>query len=183
MFHHSEQVQRDYEAGTSQSPSPDSLANQSVVYEIPPMEDPLLQFLTNLMMTSGKKATARNHVSTVLSTIRLRSSSDPLPILRQAIRLAAPMIRLTQQKRGGKSESVPIALGERQSVRLGIQAILKASDKRSNPTAGGSKVFGERVAYEIEAVINGTSDVLKRKDQLHSAATVARSKVVQSRAR
>lgn len=73
--------------------------------------------------------------------------------------------------------AVPIALGERQRVHKAIKWILEASDKRKNPNSGGSKKFGERVALEVEAVLNGTSDVLKKKEQLHVTATVSRANV------
>ena len=84
---------------------------------------------------------------------------------------------MAQQKRGGKSIAVPLALGERQRVHQSISWILDASDKRKNPNAGGSKRFGERVALEVEAVLNGTSEALKRKEQLHSVATVNRANI------
>lgn len=100
-----------------------------------------------------------------------------MPLLRESIRLAAPGIRITQQKKGGKQVAVPRALNERQRVHKAISWILEASNKRKNPNAGGSKKFGERVALEIEAVLNGTSDVLKKKEQLHAMATVNRANV------
>lgn len=128
-------------------------------------------------MKDGKKTRARKHVSDMLYTLRLRSSALPMQQLREAIRIAAPAIRLTQQKKGGKQVAVPIALGERQKVHKAIQWILEASDKRKNPNAGGSKKFGERVALEIEAVLSGSSDVLKKKEQLHATATVSRANV------
>lgn len=157
------------------TPEPPQKVEKTI--EIPLLEDPLITFLTNLMMKDGKKARARNHVSTLLSTLRQRSSALPMAQLREAIRLASPSIRLTQQKRGGKQVAVPIALGERQRVHKAIDWILDASDKRKNPNAGGSKVFGERVALEIEAVLNGTSEVLKKKEQLHATGTVSRANV------
>lgn len=167
-------------ASSSSSESlPPALAEEPLhvpkTYQIPPPEDPLLGFLTNLMMKDGKKATARKHVALVLETLRLRSSQHPLPLLREAIRISSPNVRLAQQKKGGKQVSVPIPLGERQRVRQAIAWILDASDKRKNPNAGGSKKFGERVAMEIEAVMNGSSEVLKRKEQLHNTATVNRA--------
>ena len=170
-------------ASAAPSPSseslPPALAEEPLhvpkTYQIPPPEDPLLGFLTNLMMKDGKKATARKHVALVLETLRLRSSQHPLSLLREAIRISSPNVRLAQQKKGGKQVSVPIPLGERQRVRQAIAWILDASDKRKNPNAGGSKKFGERVAMEIEAVMNGSSEVLKRKEQLHNTATVNRA--------
>ena len=129
------------------------------------------------MMKDGKKAVARSHVSLLLSTLRLRLSRQPLPILREAIQKCSPNIRMAQQKRGGKSIAVPSALGERQRIHRGVTWILEASDKRKNPNAGGSKKFGERVALEVEAIMNGTSEVLKRKEQLHTTATINRANI------
>ena len=175
---------KDASANTASPPAeselsaPVSLTKPIGIYEIPPVEDPLLSFMTNLMMTSGKKATARHHVSDMLGLLAQRTGSkDPMAAVRQAVRAASPDVRISQQKRGAKSVSVPIALGERQKVRQGIMWILQASDKRSSESAGGSKQFGKRVALEIEAILNGNSEVLKKKDQLHAAATVNRANV------
>lgn len=173
-------VTRSYPSQSSPSelsPLPPTAMKEERTIEIPLLEDPLITFLTNLMMKDGKKATARKHVSTLLYTLRTRSSALPMAQLREAIRLASPYVRLTQQKKGGKQVAVPIALGERQRVHKAIEWIIDASDKRKNPNAGGSKVFGERVALEIEAVLNGTSEVLKKKEQLHTTATVSRANV------
>lgn len=162
----------------SNAEPPSSFASRTpVTYEIPPLEDPLLSFLTNLMMSDGKKASARKHVSLLLSTLHARTAQSPLPLLREAIERAAPSIRMANQKKLGKAVQVPLPLGERQRVHKAIQWILEASDKRKNVNAGGSKRFGERVAFEVEAVLNGTSDVLKRKDQLHQTATVNRANI------
>lgn len=148
-----------------------------MTYEIPPLEDPLLAFLTNMMMTDGKKAVARGHVALMLSTLRHRSSAQPLPQLREAIRLVAPNIRMAKLKKGSKQVSVPRPLGERQRVRQAIVWILDASDKRKNPVAGGSRKFGERVALEVEAILNGTSTIFKTRNDLHQTATVNRANV------
>lgn len=162
-------------SSSSSSSLPATLVPASKTYLIPPPEDPLLGFLTNLMMKDGKKATARKHVALLLETLRLRMSQHPVPILKEAIRITSPSVRLAQQKKGGKQVAVPLPLGERQRVRQAISWILDASDKRKSPGPGGSKRFGERVAIEIEAIMSGTSEVLKRKEQLHTTATINRA--------
>lgn len=169
-------------AQSSSTPSTSSRATPVRRHLIPPLQDPLLEFLTNLMMKDGKKETARKHVSLVLTTLRLRSASDPVALVKEAVDIASPSVKMAQFKKGGaKGVAVPLALNMRQKQKKAIDWILDASDKRQNPAAGGSKKFGERVAYEMEAVLNGTSDVLKKKEQLHNSATVSRANVLKER--
>lgn len=88
---------------------------------------------------------------------------------------------MTSQKKGSKQVQVPIALGERQRVRRAITWILEASDKRNGTSEGNSKKFGVRVAYEIEAILQGRSSVLEKKDKLHKDAIVGRSNIAMGR--
>lgn len=63
---------------------------------------------------------------------------------------------------------VPIPLNERQRTRFGIRWILKAADKRS-------AVKGEkRIAMELLAVLDGSSNVLRMVDERHKVAMMNR---------
>jgi small subunit ribosomal protein S7 len=94
--------------------------------------------------------------------------SPPLPVLRAAIEAAAPAVRTTSTRIGAKAHFRPIALGEKQRTRFAVQWILAASEGKP-----GKKVE-ERLAREIIAVLQGSSEALKKKAEIHKFAMVNR---------
>jgi Ribosomal protein S7p/S5e len=92
-----------------------------------------------------------------------------MPILREAILMASPAVRSMIHRRGAKNVVKPVALGEKQRTRFALQWILAASDKKSGQTVE------ERLAREFIAVLQGTSDALRKKEEVHRFAMVNRS--------
>ncbi|KAH9967505.1 ribosomal protein S7 domain-containing protein [Russula dissimulans] len=129
--------------------------------DIPPAEDPLLQFVTNTIMRHGKCKRASR-------TAHSLTRAPPLEIIREAVLLAAPAVRTMSHTHGGKIVSRPIALSEKQRTRYAVKWILKASDNRSGQT------LEERLAREIIATVQGTSSVLTEKERAHTFAMVNR---------
>lgn len=78
------------------------------------------------------------------------------------------MCRLKSIRKGAKTMVVPIPMTERQRTRFGIQWILKAADKRA------ATQFEKRVAMEMLAVLDGSSNVLKMLDERHKVAMMNR---------
>jgi hypothetical protein len=72
------------------------------------------------------------------------------------------------QRQGSKSVAKPVALGEKQRVRFAVQWILEASEGKMG------KTVEERLAREIVAVVQGTSQALKKKEETHRFAMVNR---------
>ncbi|KEI40389.1 uncharacterized protein L969DRAFT_87038 [Mixia osmundae IAM 14324] len=136
---------------------------------IPPLEDPLLGFMTNLIMKDGKKTVARSTVDLMLSTIRLHTHQDPLPLVRLAVERVCPMVRIVSRKKGAKNVLSPVALNERQRVRRGILWLLVASDSKND------KALGRRMAAEVIAILNGNSSALNKRQEAHRSAVLNRS--------
>ncbi|KAI0289962.1 ribosomal protein S7 domain-containing protein [Russula brevipes] len=136
--------------------------------DIPPAEDPLLQFMTNTIMRHGKRQRASRIVSRMLLWVHSLTRAPPLDIVRQAVLLAAPAVRNMSHTNGGKIISRPIALSEKQRTRYALKWILKASGNRPGQT------LEERLAREIIAIIQGTSSVLAEKERAHTFAMVNR---------
>ncbi|KAJ6531539.1 ribosomal protein S7 domain-containing protein [Mycena sp. CBHHK59/15] len=114
---------------------------------VPPPEDPLLHFLASMIMRHGHRAKAHRIVSNVLLYLHTYTRAPPLPILREAIRLASPAIRSISQTFGPKVLQIPVALSEKQRTRQGIAWLLEASKDRP-----GSKLE-ERLAREMIDVL------------------------------
>jgi small subunit ribosomal protein S7 len=138
------------------------------ILDIPPAEDPLLQFMTNTIMRHGKRKRASRIVSRMLLWVHSLTRAPPLEIVREALLLAAPAVRSMSHTHGGKIVSRPIALSEKQRTRYAVKWILKASDNRSGQT------LEERLAREIIATIQGTSSVLAEKERVHTFSMVNR---------
>ncbi|KAG0140274.1 hypothetical protein CROQUDRAFT_665404 [Cronartium quercuum f. sp. fusiforme G11] len=136
---------------------------------VPPLEHPLLNYLTGLLMRKGKRTIAQKHCVTLLSHLRLITNQDPLPLLTKAVELASPMVLTRTEQKRIKVTTVPVALQERQRLRKGILWMVKQSERRPG------KKFGERLAMEVLAVLNGTSETLKLKAEQHRLAFVNRA--------
>ncbi|KAH9053588.1 ribosomal protein S7 domain-containing protein [Lactarius vividus] len=136
--------------------------------DIPPAEDPLLQFMANTIMRHGKRKRASHIVSRMLLWVHSLTRAPPLDIVRQAVLLASPAVRSMSHTQGGKIVSRPIALSEKQRTRYAVKWILKASENRPGQT------LEERLAKEIVAILQGTSSVLAEKERVHTFAMVNR---------
>ena len=126
----------------------------------PSVDTLLLARLARLIMDSGKLARAHSHLSLMLSTISLSTSSPPLPILHRALEIASPSIRIVGRRKGTKSLPTPQPLTQDQRTRQAWKWIVEASDKRQ----GAEKEFGKRLAQEVLAVLGGQSEAIKKKE-------------------
>ena len=122
-------------------------------------------------MKDGKLLRAQLHLSLMLHHLRLLTNDDPLPLVRRAVEQASPVCKNVSQKLGGMKRAVlPLPLEEKQRVRVAIKWIEKASERH----AKNEKAFGRRLALEVLSVLEGSSDALKKKDEVHKAAVIAR---------
>lgn len=62
----------------------------------------------------------------------------------------------------------PVALGEKERTRYAVEWILKASKSKSGQT------LEERLAREMISVIQGNSEALKKKEEVHKQAMANR---------
>ncbi|KAL7419753.1 hypothetical protein Q5752_005669 [Cryptotrichosporon argae] len=138
---------------------------------LPPKVDPTLDLFTNLMMKHGKKAEAQRRVSSILTLLQRATNQPPVPLLERAIALSSPSVRMLSMRKAAKTVQTPRALNERQRARQGIVWLLKAAER-----GRGSGVRREdRVAREILAVLEGSSDVFRRIEEVHRLAMMNRS--------
>ncbi|KAI1786849.1 ribosomal protein S7 [Ganoderma leucocontextum] len=159
-------------SSASTSLSNSSASVQPPVIHIPPAEDPLLHLFTSMVMFDGKRQMASRVVTQMLLHIHAFTKAPPLPILRQAIDTAAPLLRCRQFKRAAKQYVFPMPLSERQRARTAIKWIWEAAKNK------GGKHVPERLAREVIAVVKGESDVLKKKSDVHKLAVLHRGNIV-----
>ncbi|KAG8733167.1 hypothetical protein FRC11_008229 [Ceratobasidium sp. 423] len=138
--------------------------------QLPPVADPLLDFTAALIQKHGERTKAARTVTRVLEHIHiLTGGAPPLPIYREAIRLVSPSVKVVTQKKRAKNLPTPRPLTERQRIRAGILATLKASDRRPE------KHIWERVARECVNILRGESDAIKKLEEVHRFAMANRA--------
>lgn len=137
---------------------------------LPPEVDPTLELFTNLLMRHGKKASAQKLVRDILAGVQAATNAPPMPQVKKAIELAAPSLKILSMRKGPKTIYTPRALNTRQRTRTGIQNLLATAER----SRGGQAKFADRIAREILQTLEGTSEVLKRVDEVHKMATVHR---------
>ncbi|ODO04669.1 hypothetical protein I350_05278 [Cryptococcus amylolentus CBS 6273] len=137
---------------------------------VPPSEDPSLDLFTNCLMKHGKKTEAQKMVQSVLKLLHQTTAQPPQPLLRQSILLASPSVKILSMRKSAKTILTPRALTERQRSRQGIAWILKAAEKGRK--SGVSR--DQRIAREVLAVLEGTSDVFKWLEDVHKSGYLNR---------
>ncbi|KAK2460702.1 hypothetical protein APHAL10511_007172 [Amanita phalloides] len=145
--------------------------SQSTAPDIPPAEDPLLHYFTSNIMRNGRRAKASRITSKSLLYIHTLTREPPLPILRKAIELASPAVRMVNNRSGAKTIPTPLPLSEKQRTRYAMQWILHASNGKPGRT------LEERLAREIIAVSKGQSAALDEKLRVHKSAMINRGNV------
>jgi small subunit ribosomal protein S7 len=143
-------------------------ANTDIHRTFPPAQDPLLHYLTSKLTHCGRRHRAAHRVSRMLMHIHGYTGAHPLPILRQAIFSVSPAVRVAMHKKGVKSVAMPMPLNEKQRTRFGVEWILQASEKKPG------KAVEVRLAQEMIAVVEGTSEALKKKQETHRHAMLNR---------
>ncbi|KAJ7593116.1 ribosomal protein S7 domain-containing protein [Mycena floridula] len=137
---------------------------------LPPQDDPLLHLLSSCLMRDGKRARANRIVAGTLQHIHGYTRAPPLPILRQAIFSASPLVRCMKHKHGTQPLYRPVALSEKQSMRAGIKWIVEATDNRRY-----GSTWEERLAREmIDIIVNPNNSVVKLREEAHKKAMINR---------
>ncbi|KAJ3981580.1 ribosomal protein S7 [Lentinula detonsa] len=147
-------------------------SNQPSLINIPPQQDPLLEFLASRLMNNGHRAKANRIVARTLLNIHAYTRAPPLPILREAIFALAPSVRLLKHRHSTKTIYRPVALSEKQGIWYAVKWLLDECEGRQ-----GGPMIEERLAREIIKIAKGESKTLEKKVELHKLAMVNRGNI------
>ncbi|KAK8353354.1 hypothetical protein V6Z12_A05G152700 [Gossypium hirsutum] len=86
--------------------------------------------LGNRILKHGKKSLAYQIIYRALKKIQQKTETNPLSVLRQAIRGVTPDIAVKARRVGGSTHQVPIEIGFTQGKAFAIRWLLGASRKR-----------------------------------------------------
>ena len=124
----------------------------------------LVTQVTNKVLSRGKRNVAERIVYTALDTVKERTDSDPVAVLKRAVENVRPDLEVRSRRVGGATYQVPVEVRPRRATTLAIRWLVGYSSSRRE------KTMAERLANEILDASNGVGAAVKRKEDLHKMA-------------
>ncbi|MEI8404619.1 MAG: 30S ribosomal protein S7 [Actinomycetes bacterium] len=124
----------------------------------------LVTQVTNKVLSEGKRTIAERIVYTALETVKERTDSDPVAVLKRAVENVRPELEVRSRRVGGATYQVPVEVRPRRATTLAIRWLVGYSRSRRE------KTMAERLANEILDASNGVGAAVKRREDLHKMA-------------
>ena len=124
----------------------------------------LVTQVTNKVLSQGKRTIAERIVYTALDTVKERTDSDPVAVLKRAVENVRPELEVRSRRVGGATYQVPVEVRPRRATTLAIRWLVGYSRSRRE------KTMAERLANEILDASNGVGAAVKRREDLHKMA-------------
>jgi len=124
----------------------------------------LVTQVTNKVLSRGKRTIAERIVYEALDTVKERTDSDPVAVLKRAVENVRPELEVRSRRVGGATYQVPVEVRPRRATTLAIRWLVSFSRSRRE------KTMAERLANEILDASNGVGAAVKRKEDLHKMA-------------
>nr|ARD04974.1 ribosomal protein S7 [Sibbaldia retusa] len=137
----------------------------------------LVNMLVNRILKHGKKSLAYQIIYRAMKKIQQKTETNPLSVLRQAIRGVTPDIAVKARRVGGSTHQVPIEIGSTQGKALAIRWLLGASRKRPgrNMEIGRGRNMVFKLSSELVDAANGSGDAIRKKEETHRMAEANRA--------
>ncbi len=124
----------------------------------------LVTQIVNKVLLDGKRSTAERIVYDAMTTIKERTSDDPVEILKRAVENVKPPLEVRSRRVGGATYQVPVEVRPRRANTLAIRWLVEFSRARRERT------MAERLANEMMDASNGVGAAIKRRDDLQKMA-------------
>ena len=119
----------------------------------------------NIIMLSGKKATAQSIVYKAMDQIDKKFADlEPLEVFFQAIDNIKPQVQVKSRRVGGATYQVPVEVIPERQVALAMRWLIQYSRNRKG------KPMHISLANEIIDAYNNTGSAVKKKDDTHRMA-------------
>ncbi|MCD9640585.1 40S ribosomal protein [Datura stramonium] len=116
--------------------------------------------LVNRIHETRKKSLAYQIIYRAVKKIQQKTETNPLSVLRQAVRGVSPDITVKARRVGGSTNQVPIEIGSTQGKALAIRWLLAASK------TSGSK-YGFQIKFRISGCCQRGGDAIRKKEETH----------------
>jgi len=124
----------------------------------------LVTQVVNKVLSRGKRTLAERVVYDALNTVRDKTGSDPVSILKRAVENTRPELEVKSRRVGGATYQVPVDVRPRRATTLAIRWLVGYSRQRRE------KTMAERLANEVLDAANGTGAAVKRREDMHKMA-------------
>ncbi len=121
------------------------------------------------MMTRGKKSVAERVVYGALNVIEEQEKKEPVAILEQAIKNAAPLLEVKPRRVGGATYQVPVEVQADRGLALAIRWLVSSARARSG------KSMAEKLAAELSDAAKGQGTTIKKREDTHKMAEANRA--------
>jgi small subunit ribosomal protein S7 len=116
------------------------------------------------MMFGGGKATAERVVYDAMDLVNQKLSTEPLPVLEQALKNATPVLQVKSRRVGGATYQVPIEVEADRGLSLAMRWIISFARARSG------KSMAEKLAAEVIDASQGQGASIKKRQDTHKMA-------------
>ncbi|CAL5182595.1 unnamed protein product [Lathyrus oleraceus] len=129
----------------------------------------VVNMLVNRIMKHGKKSLAYLIIYRAMKRIQQKTKTNPLSVLREAIRRVTPNLAVKARRVSGSTHQVPIEIESTQGKELAIRWFLAASRKRP----GRNMAF--KLSSELVDAAKGSGDAIRKKEETHRMAEANRT--------
>jgi len=123
-----------------------------------------VSILINKIMFGGGKATAERVIYDAMDIVNKKLSTEPLPVLEQALKNATPVLQVKSRRVGGATYQVPVEVDPERGLSLAMRWIITYSRAR------GGKSMAEKLAAEIVDASQGQGASIKKRQDTHKMA-------------
>jgi small subunit ribosomal protein S7 len=116
------------------------------------------------MMFGGRKATAERVVYDAMDLVNKELSTEPLPVLEQALKNATPVLQVKSRRVGGATYQVPIEVEAARGLSLAMRWVIGFARARSG------KSMAEKLAAELIDASQGQGASIKKRQDTHKMA-------------
>ncbi len=115
-------------------------------------------------MFGGRKATAERVVYDAMDLVNKKLSTEPLPVLEQALKNATPVLQVKSRRVGGATYQVPIEVEAARGLSLAMRWVIGFARARSG------KSMAEKLAAELIDASQGQGASIKKRQDTHKMA-------------
>jgi len=123
-----------------------------------------VSILINKMMFGGGKATAERVVYDAMDLVNQKLTTEPLPVLEQALKNATPVLQVKSRRVGGATYQVPIEVEPARGLSLAMRWVISFARARSG------KSMAEKLAAELIDASQGQGASIKKRQDTHKMA-------------
>nr|YP_009138652.1 ribosomal protein S7 [Lathyrus littoralis]AIK20946.1 ribosomal protein S7 [Lathyrus littoralis] len=144
-------------------------AENKIAKSDPIYRNQVVNMLINRIMKHGKKSLAYLILYRAMKRIQQKTETNPLSVLREAIRQVTPTIVVKARRVSGSTHKVPIEIESTQGKVLAIRWLLAASRKRP----GRNMAF--KLSSELVDAAKGRGDAIRKKEETQKMAEANRT--------